>query len=139
MRKDAALPDSVVVREVCPRDGFQNVKEFIPTERKLEWIDALFEAGVTEMEVTSFVSPKAIPQLADAAEVLKSPPSILPNISAIVYNSIFALTAFIQFTVNDFLSEINRRGDQAADDDRRAGEKVHLMLPPKSVHKLSGH
>lgn len=71
MRKDAALPNSVVVREVCPRDGFQNVKEFIPTERKLEWIDALFEAGVAEMEVTSFVSPKAIPQLADAADVLE--------------------------------------------------------------------
>ncbi len=70
MRKDAAVPGSVVIREVCPRDGFQNVKEFIPTERKLEWIDALFEAGVAEMEVTSFVSPKAIPQLADAAEVL---------------------------------------------------------------------
>lgn len=34
MRKDAALPNSVVVREVCPRDGFQNVKEFILTERK---------------------------------------------------------------------------------------------------------
>ena len=44
MRKDAALPDSVVVREVCPRDGFQNVKEFIPTERKLEWIDARKES-----------------------------------------------------------------------------------------------
>ena len=71
MRKDAALPNSVVVREVCPRDGFQNVKEFIPTERKLEWIDTLFEAGVVEMEVTSFVSPKAIPQLADAADVLE--------------------------------------------------------------------
>ena len=46
------------------------MKAFIPTERKLEWIDTLFEAGVVEMEVTSFVSPKAIPQLADAAEVL---------------------------------------------------------------------
>ncbi len=64
------MPSSAVIREVCPRDGFQNVKEFIPTERKLEWVDALFEAGVSEMEVTSFVSPKAIPQLADAAEVL---------------------------------------------------------------------
>ena len=70
-RGGASTPGSVVIREVCPRDGFQNVKAFIPTERKLEWIDALFEAGVSEMEVTSFVSPKAILQFADAAEVLE--------------------------------------------------------------------
>ena len=69
--ESAAMPGRVLIREVCPRDGFQNVKDFIPTERKLEWIDALFEAGVGAMEITSFVSPKAIPQLADASEVLE--------------------------------------------------------------------
>jgi hydroxymethylglutaryl-CoA lyase len=58
------------VIEVCPRDGFQNVKAFIPTATKIAILDDLAEAGFKTIEVTSFVSPKAIPQMADAAEVL---------------------------------------------------------------------
>lgn len=56
--------------EVGPRDGFQSVKEYIPVPVKLRIIDALVAAGVKRMEMTSFVSPKAIPQLKDAAEVV---------------------------------------------------------------------
>ena len=66
------MPSKVEVIEVGPRDGFQNVKEWIPTETKLEIIDNLFDAGFRRMEVTSFVHPKAIPQMAEAAEVMKS-------------------------------------------------------------------
>ena len=56
--------------EVGPRDGFQSVKgDFIPTELKKEIIDLLIDAGVKHLEYSSFVSPKAIPQLADAADV----------------------------------------------------------------------
>ena len=65
------FPKNVKVIEVGPRDGFQNIKEFIPTEKKLKTIDLLLESGIKEMEVTSFVHPKAIPQMADAAEVAK--------------------------------------------------------------------
>lgn len=65
------FPKNVKVIEVGPRDGFQNIKEFIPTEKKLKAIDLLLESGIKEMEVTSFVHPKAIPQMADAAEVAK--------------------------------------------------------------------
>ena len=60
----------VRVVEVGPRDGFQNVKVFIPTEKKIEMIETVIDAGVKEMEITSFVSPKAIPQMADAKEVV---------------------------------------------------------------------
>ncbi|HPU69747.1 MAG TPA: hydroxymethylglutaryl-CoA lyase [Acetomicrobium flavidum] len=60
----------VRVVEVGPRDGFQNVKAFIPTEKKIEMIETVIDAGVKEMEITSFVSPKAIPQMADAKEVV---------------------------------------------------------------------
>ena len=60
----------ISVIEVGPRDGFQSVNGgFIPTELKKEIIDMLVDAGVKHLEFTSFVSPKAIPQLADAAEV----------------------------------------------------------------------
>ncbi len=64
------LPDSVQIREVGPRDGFQNEPETIPTERKVELIDMLARTGLRRLEVTSFVRPDVIPQLADAAEVL---------------------------------------------------------------------
>lgn len=60
---------SIEVVEVGPRDGFQNVKTFIPTPDKVEIIKGLIEAGIKNVELSSFVSPKAIPQLADAALV----------------------------------------------------------------------
>jgi hydroxymethylglutaryl-CoA lyase len=64
----------ILIREVGPRDGFQSWPEFVPTDLKLEVIRLLVEAGVQEMETTSFVSPKAIPQMRDAAEVLAGAP-----------------------------------------------------------------
>jgi hydroxymethylglutaryl-CoA lyase len=64
------LPRRAEVIEVCPRDGFQNVQTFIPTAQKIALLDDLAEAGFRTIEVTSFVSPKAIPQMADAAEVM---------------------------------------------------------------------
>jgi len=65
------LPSAVSIREVGPRDGFQNEPETIPTERKVELIDALARTGLRRLEVTSFVRADVIPQLADAAEVLQ--------------------------------------------------------------------
>lgn len=55
--------------EVGPRDGLQNEKTVIPTDVKVAFVDALSDAGFDEIEVSSFVSPKWVPQLADAAEV----------------------------------------------------------------------
>jgi hydroxymethylglutaryl-CoA lyase len=65
------LPSAASIREVGPRDGFQNEPETIPTERKVELIDALARTGLRRLEVTSFVRADVIPQLADAAEVLQ--------------------------------------------------------------------
>jgi len=64
------LPKQVEVVEVGPRDGFQNIKEWIPTETKLEIIDNLIACGFKKMEVTAFVHPKAVPQMADAKEIM---------------------------------------------------------------------
>jgi hydroxymethylglutaryl-CoA lyase len=66
----SSLPSVVEMVEVGPRDGFQIVQEFIPTEKKIELVNALFASGIRRMEVTSFVHPKFVPQLKDAAEVL---------------------------------------------------------------------
>jgi len=68
----AVLPSAVEIREVGPRDGFQNEPEVIPTATKVKLINALARTGLRRLEVTSFVSPRVIPQLADAAEVLQS-------------------------------------------------------------------
>jgi hydroxymethylglutaryl-CoA lyase len=60
----------VLVTEVGARDGFQSEPKFIPTEVKAGLINALIDAGVRSFEATSFVSPRAVPQMADAAEVM---------------------------------------------------------------------
>jgi hydroxymethylglutaryl-CoA lyase len=64
------LPASVCIREVGPRDGFQNEPETISTVDKVALINRLARTGLTRIEVTSFVRPDVVPQLADAAEVL---------------------------------------------------------------------
>ncbi|QEC50340.1 hydroxymethylglutaryl-CoA lyase [Baekduia soli] len=66
-----SLPGRVLVREVGPRDGFQNEPEVVPTDDKVRLIDALARTGLRRIEVTSFVRADVIPQLADAAEVLR--------------------------------------------------------------------
>jgi hydroxymethylglutaryl-CoA lyase len=61
----------VAIREVGPRDGFQNEPEVVPTDDKVRLIEALARSGLTRLEVTSFVRADVIPQLADGAEVLE--------------------------------------------------------------------
>lgn len=66
------LPNKVTIKEVGPRDGLQNEKQSIPTNEKIAWVNTLSETGLSYIEVSSFVHPKWIPQLADAEEVLKN-------------------------------------------------------------------
>ena len=61
----------ILVSEVGPRDGLQSIKRAMPTQAKHRWIRALSEAGVQEIEVASFVPAKLLPQMADAAEVVR--------------------------------------------------------------------
>jgi hydroxymethylglutaryl-CoA lyase len=64
------MPASIQLIE-CPRDAMQGWKEWIPTEQKIKYINALLKVGFHTIDFGSFVSPKAIPQMADTAEVLK--------------------------------------------------------------------
>jgi len=81
------LPKSVRIVEVGPRDGLQNESRIVPTEKKAEFIRLLSTTGLKDIEVTSFVHPKSIPQLADAADLMRQIPQ-LPGIrySALVPN-----------------------------------------------------
>jgi len=86
-----ALPEAVRIREVGPRDGFQNEPEVVPTDQKVALIDMLLASGLRRVEVTSFVRPDVIPQLADAEEVLErieNPPVVdvavlIPNVKGL--------------------------------------------------------
>jgi hydroxymethylglutaryl-CoA lyase len=70
MSTSMALPKAIKIIEVGPRDGLQNEKLPIPTQTKLDFIQKLAEAGLRQIEATSFVHPQRVPQLADAVEVL---------------------------------------------------------------------
>lgn len=84
----SAIPSRVKLYEVGPRDGLQNEKQSVPTSIKIELIDRLSQTGLAHIEASSFVSPKAIPQLGDAAEVMVgiarktgvSYPVLVPNV-----------------------------------------------------------
>jgi hypothetical protein len=73
------LPSFVKIVEVGPRDGLQNEKGNVPTSVKIQLIHKLVAAGLSVVEATSFVSPKWVPQLADAKEVLKGI-QLMPNV-----------------------------------------------------------
>ena len=65
------MTPEVLISEVGPRDGLQSVKAVMPTADKLQWIDALYAAGLREIEVASFVPANLLPQMADAADVVE--------------------------------------------------------------------
>ncbi len=81
------LPHAVRLREVGPRDGFQSLKTVIPTERKLEVIEAVLRAGVSEVEAVSFASTRALPQFWDAPQVMARLPRGRAVLSAMVFNA----------------------------------------------------
>ncbi|GAA2140713.1 hydroxymethylglutaryl-CoA lyase [Nocardioides koreensis] len=82
----APMPDRVTIYEVGPRDGLQNEKALVPTEVKAEFVRRLLAAGLPVVEATSFVHPRWVPQLADAAELMtmlgdagRDCPVLVPN------------------------------------------------------------
>ena len=80
----AGLPDSVVLYEVGPRDGLQNESARLSVDEKLRLISALAGAGLTRIEVGSFVKPEWIPQLADTDEVARR----APRLTGITYSAL---------------------------------------------------
>jgi len=77
-------PKSVVIEEQGLRDGLQNEDLFVPTEKKIEIINALVDAGVKGIQVASFVNPKMIPQMADADKLYAE----LPRTNEVVYSAL---------------------------------------------------
>lgn len=65
------MSTKILISEVGPRDGLQSIQSIMPTEKKCQWIEALYKSGISEIEVASFVPAKLLPQMADAAEVVR--------------------------------------------------------------------
>jgi hydroxymethylglutaryl-CoA lyase len=110
------LPASARIREVGPRDGFQNEPEVIATHTKVALIDALARTGLRRLEVTSFVRPDVIPQLADAAEVLQA--------------------VDIPDTVSRSVLVPNQRGLDRALELRDHFEEINVFLSASETHNL---
>lgn len=136
------LPSRVKIVEVSPRDGLQNEKEPISTDIKVELVDRLTAAGFPNIEATSFVSPKWVPQMADAADVMariQRKPGVIysvltPNIkgleAALAANAdevvIFgaASEAFSQKNINCSIAEAIARFEPVAQAARAAGLRL---------------
>ena len=80
------MKEQIVKLIECPRDAWQGLPEQIPTERKVQYLRALIEAGFTHLDAVSFVSPKAVPQMADSETVLAqlAPPNDVEIIGIVV-------------------------------------------------------
>lgn len=81
------FPECAIITEVGPRDGLQSEPVFVPTARKIELIEALLLSGIQRFEITSFVSPRAVPQMRDAAEVLAAFKASGAYLTALVPNT----------------------------------------------------
>jgi hydroxymethylglutaryl-CoA lyase len=86
----------VRVVEVGPRDGLQNEKDIVPVETKIAFVNALSHSGLRDVEITSFVSPKAIPQLADAAEVIRGIEKVDGNRYSVLIPNIRGLERWVE-------------------------------------------
>lgn len=117
--------NKVQIVEVGPRDGFQNLKDYIPVEQKIKVIDDLIGAGVKHIQHTSFVSPKAIPQLKDAKELTSALLEKYPSFDffALVPNLYGARSAYelglrkvsyvVSLSVSHNKANINRTHDES--------------------------
>ena len=126
----SAMPAAVRIVEVGPRDGLQNEKALIPAAAKIELIDRLSATGLRSIEATSFVSPKWVPQLADAAEVFtgirKAPgvsyPVLVPNLQG--YERALAVGAKEVAVFSAASEAFNRKNINASID-----ESIERFLP----------
>ena len=121
----------VLVSEVGPRDGLQNTRQFMPTEYKQRWITQAAAAGLREIEVCSFVPPKVIPQMVDAADVVRHALTIpglhvavlAPNFKGVlraIESGAHKITVPISVSRKHSMANVRMTTEQAIDDVRRA-------------------
>ena len=100
--KYAEFPKRISIFEVGPRDGLQNEPDFIPTAKKIDYVDQLTKAGCERIEVTSFVHPKWVPQMADAKEVFTG----IKKKDGVVYNALIPNMKGMELAIEAGLKEV---------------------------------
>ncbi len=132
----AGLPSAVQVYEVGPRDGLQNELRTLATPDKVRLITALADAGLTQLEVTSFVSPRWVPQLADAEALLEALPrrpgvslaALVPNLKGlerVKAGGIDVAAFFMSVTESHSKKNINKSVAEALETSRDVAHAAH--------------
>lgn len=139
-----SMNERIHIIEVGPRDGLQNIEKVIPTETKCKFIKVLIEAGIKELEVTSFVSPKAIPQLSDAERLV----SMLEKRDDVIYSclvpTIRGLDRAISAGVKKVVffvgasNEFNRRNLNADIEETISNFKIMKKICDENKIKIKG-
>jgi hydroxymethylglutaryl-CoA lyase len=127
--KNSSVEPDVLISEVGPRDGLQSVARTMPTAAKFAWIDALHAAGVREIEVASFVPAKLLPQMADAADVVRhavtlpgiTVMALVPNLKgaeAAIAAGVHKLTIPVSASAAHSMANVRRTREQMVDEAR---------------------
>lgn len=135
----------ILISEVGPRDGLQNCKGIMPTALKSRWIQELSAAGVTEIEVGSFVSPKLLPQMADTGEIVREAKKIEgPEVAVLVPNLKGAklaveagadkITLPMSVSETHSIRNIRRTHDQVIEEAVAITDMLNSLEPSKRPH-----
>jgi len=145
-RSDRPVPRDVTIVEVGPRDGLQNEAAFVPTAEKIAFVDRLARAGHTRIEVSAFVNPRRVPQMADAAEVFAgitrqsgvTYTALVPNLQGLARArhamvdeiSVFpaASESFSQRNLNQSMAEAMAASRDVCTEARSAGLRIRAYL-----------
>jgi hydroxymethylglutaryl-CoA lyase len=139
------MSEKIALREVGMRDGLQSIATVMPTETKIAWLDAEFAAGVRHVEVSSFVPPKLLPQLADAEAVIAHAMT-LPglHVSALIPNSRGAergmalgvpeMNYVLSVSNGHNLSNVRRSTEESIEDFRRVVALCHAGDKPARIN-----
>lgn len=139
------MSEKIILREVGMRDGLQSIAEIMPTETKIAWLDAEYAAGVRAVEVSSFVPPKLLPQLADAEAVIAHAMT-LPGlqVSALIPNSRGAergmalgvpeMNYVLSVSNSHNLSNVRRPTEESIEDFRRVVALCHSGPKPAKIN-----
>jgi hydroxymethylglutaryl-CoA lyase len=137
-------PIDVLISEVGPRDGLQSVKATMATADKLRWIDALAAAGLAEIEVGSFVPAKLLPQMADAAEVVRhalrhrgvTVMALVPNArgaEAALRAGVHKITLPVSASAAHSLANVRKTPDEMVEEVRRVVDLRNTLAPHVKV------
>ncbi len=132
----------ILISEVGPRDGLQSIKSIMPTEKKNAWIDALYAAGIREIEVASFVPAKLLPQMADADQVVryaKNLPgltvmALVPNLKgaqAAIEAGVDKVTVPVSASADHSLANVRKTREEMIEEVKKIAQYRKDYAPPR--------